>query len=211
MSIKDRVYDFLSMQISSGNMKRNDKITEQYLAEQLGISRTPVREVLFQLSADDILEHEPRKGFKFKQYTKEDVQDYYEMIGVLDAKIASLVVNNLKESDYSLMKFYIDAMSSAIENKLYTKYNDLQITFHNIYINKCENEKMIAEIHRLKKKFIGADYSRIDEKMITTELLKTNTEHMEILKLFKEGRANEVRDYIENVHWSREKALLDNW
>ncbi|SHH04083.1 DNA-binding transcriptional regulator, GntR family [Anaerosphaera aminiphila DSM 21120] len=211
MNMKDSVYNFLSEQISLGNMKRDDKITEQFLAEQLNISRTPVREALFQLSSDDILEHEPRKGFRIKQYSKEDVENYYEIIGLLDGKIASLTVDILDEDDYSIMKFYIDAMYSAINNELYTKYNEIQNKFHDVYIYKCENKKMLLEIIKLKKKFIGTDYSRIETSKIKEELIVTNKEHEEILRMFIEKEKEELRNYIEFIHWRKDKAALDNW
>ena len=87
MASVNNVYDFISNQLTLGNIKRSDRITEQYLVDNLGISRTPVREALVKLTADGILEHVPRKGYKVKSYNKKDVQELYTLIGVLDGKI----------------------------------------------------------------------------------------------------------------------------
>ena len=119
MSAKDQVYKFISDQLTSGKLSRNDHITEQYLVNSIGLSRTPIREALLQLASTGILIREPRKGFRIKQFTKEDVEDIYEIIGTLDGRIAQLTANQLTEKDLSIMQFLIKSMDAAIDTELY--------------------------------------------------------------------------------------------
>lgn len=211
MNPKEKVYNFISEQLTLGNLKRDDRITEQFLVDNLGISRTPIREAMLQLASDDILEREPRKGFKLRSYTKYDVENLYQLIGVLDGKIAQLTIDKLTETDFSLMKFLIDSMYSAIENELYTKYNELQEQFHGIYINKCANAIIRNELIIKKKMFIGKTYYRVDSNIINNILHTTNEEHETILRLFQEKKDRELRDFIENTHWKTENAQYDIW
>lgn len=211
MPLKEKVYNFISEQITLGKLKRNDRVTEQYLAEELGMSRTPIREALLQLTSDDILEREPRKGFKIKQYTKKDVEDLYELIGVLDGKVAEIAVDYMEEADFLLMQFLIDSMNSSIENKLYTKYNEIQSEFHQVYIDKCPNKILKQELMNRKKIFIGKHYSRIDQEDIQGLLKKTNAEHVMILEFFKQKKKQELRNFLEHVHWVTSNAQYDIW
>ncbi|MGM0214076.1 GntR family transcriptional regulator [Enterococcus sp. AZ109] len=211
MEPKDKVYQFISEQLTLGKLKRDDRLTEQYLVDNLGISRTPVREALLQLASDDILERVPRKGFKLRTYNEKDVEDLYQLIGVLDGKIAELTVDKLDEADYSLMKFLVDSMNSAIENELYTKYNELQHQFHELYTAKCENALLRKEITIKKKMFIGKAYSRIEKEKIKELLLITNREHEEILELFKSKQGAQLRQFLEQTHWRLENAQYDIW
>lgn len=66
-SLSDQVYEFVVKLIQNGEVYVGDKISEGFLVEKMGISRTPIREALIQLSADDILENVPRKGFFVKR------------------------------------------------------------------------------------------------------------------------------------------------
>ncbi|MGO2083496.1 GntR family transcriptional regulator [Vagococcus sp.] len=208
--IKDDIYQFISEQIIRGNYQKEERLIEQNIAEHLNISRTPVREAMFLLTADDILEHEPRRGFKLKQFTERDMEEIYEVIGVLDGKIAQLTINQLQAEDYATMNFLIEAMNAAIDNSLYIKYNELQFEFHEVYIKKCSNQKLVEDIEKKKKLFIGKGYpmERVDIKQI---LYQTNEEHRKILALFEAKKSAELRNFIEEVHWRTDNACYDVW
>lgn len=211
MTLKERVYNFISSQLTLGELKRSDRITEQYLVDNLGISRTPVREALLQLAADGILEHEPRKGYAVKNHSKRDVEELYVVIGVLDGKVATLALPFLEQTDYAMMNFLIGSMDSAIENGLYTKYNELQSQFHDVYMAKCPNQLLCQELLAKKKIFIGKSYNHMDKETTKEQLLATNQEHKKILELFKIGKTAALRQYIEEVHWVPQHAQYDIW
>ena len=211
MSAKDQVYKFISDQLTSGKLSRNDHITEQYLVNSIGLSRTPIREALLQLASTGILIREPRKGFRIKQFTKEDVEDIYEIIGTLDGRIAQLTANQLTEKDLSIMQFLIKSMDAAIDTELYTKYNELQDSFHHVYINKCNNKFFRKEMYNKLDMFIGKSYLHIQKGEINQLLKSTNQEHKQILDLFKAGDQDKLRIFMENIHWSRTKAHYDIW
>ncbi len=211
MASVNNVYDFISNQLTLGNIKRSDRITEQYLVDNLGISRTPVREALVKLTADGILEHVPRKGYKVKSYNKKDVQELYTLIGVLDGKIAEMSCKKLDNKDFSLMKFLTESMNSAISNQLYTKYNELQSQFHDVYMNKCNNKIMVKELQNKKDIFIGKNYMYMGPESINNHLSSANEEHKKLLDLFMKRESRKVRDYLENVHWNPKQAQYDIW
>lgn len=211
MSPKDKVYNFISEQLTRGNLKRSDHITEQFLSDNLGMSRTPIREALLQLSSEDILQRVPRKGFVLRSYTRKDVEELYSLIGLLDGKVAELTCDELTSEDYAVMKFLVDSMYSAIDNKLYTKYNELQEKFHNVYMQKCQNNLLRTELQNRKKIFIGKSYIRLDPSSIQSVLKITNNEHQKIIDLFKSHSKEELRQFLENVHWNSQNAQYDIW
>lgn len=211
MDVKDKVYEFISEQLTLGKLEKNDRITEQFLVDNIGLSRTPIREALLQLASDGILEREPRKGFKLKTFKKKDLEDLYVLIGTLDGKIIEMVMNQMTEEDFSMMNFLIDSMDSAIENSLYTKYNELQVQFHDIYIDKCHNQVLKQEIKNKKKIFIGKAYSNVDSSIIKEVLLKTNQEHRQMLELMRHKETIKLRYFLEDVHWKKENVEYDIW
>lgn len=211
MELKDTVYEFISSQVTLGELKQDDRLTEQLIAEKLGLSRTPVREALLQLSATDVIERIPNKGFKMKTYTAEEIQELYELVGVLDGKVAYLSLPFLTEDDFSRMQYLIDCMNSAIKNKLYTVYNSTQEEFHAIYAAKCPNKKLVSELVLKKKFFIGKAFTSVDPAELQAILYRTNDEHQTILTLLQEKKADEVRSFIELTHWNPINSAYDMW
>ena len=109
-SLSEQVYDYIVYKIKIGELLFDEKINETALIDQLGISRTPIREALIQMSSDGILENIPRKGFFVKSISNQKISEVYKIIGVLDAywqlrkKIMSCTATGRKNSTLSTLK-----------------------------------------------------------------------------------------------------------
>lgn len=211
MGAKEQVYNFIAAKVTSGEIKPDSHITEQYLADNLKMSRTPIREALLQLSVENVLEKEPRRGYRIKHYSQEDVEHLYELIGTIEGKIAEQTIDVITEDNCAMMNFLVDSMNSAINNRLYAKYNDLQEQFHDVYIRKSNNQFLRETLSHAKKIFIGKNYRRYSDKEIKTVLLRTNQEHVQIVVLIKGHRGRELRKYLEETHWNPQNAKYDIW
>ncbi len=211
LSLKEHVYEYISSLISTGKLKPNERINEKELIDALDISRTPIREALITLASDGYIENVPRKGFIVKSLTKTETLNLYEVIGVLDAYCATLAAPKLTNRDYRYMKMMCDGMDSAIDAKDFTDYYDLQLKFHNIYIDKCENNELVNTITKLKRKLIRKSYALDDDDKLQKSLLITNKQHREILSLFESNNIEKLEAYIKNTHWSDEFVHLDTF
>jgi DNA-binding GntR family transcriptional regulator len=210
LSLKDHVYNYISEKINDGSLKPEDKINEQQISDALEISRTPIREALIQLAAEGYLESIPRKGFRVRNLDYNKAKELYEIIGLLDGRIAYLTIDIISEEDIRNMEFLADLMTAAIEQDLSNRYYELQVDFHNTYINLCKNQEMINLLNQLKRSFLRKYYV-FGHSQEEIEILKeTNQEHYEIIRLFKEKKKEELERYIRDVHWSKEKAIYDS-
>jgi len=122
-----------------------------------------------------------------------------------------LTIDQLTDEDYNLMKFTIDSMYAAINHKLYTKYNDLQRQFHDIYVKKCTNQFIRQELTNAKRTFIGKNYLHLGQANTQEILRETNHEHEKIEQLFENHQAQELRNYLETIHWRSGTAQYDVW
>jgi DNA-binding GntR family transcriptional regulator len=208
LSLKDHVYNYISEKINSGELKANEKISEKKIMEDLNISRTPVREALIQLSAEGFIDNVPRKGFLVKMIDEKKIAEIYSLLGVLDGYAASLSSEKLTERDLRNMEMLVYGMDKAISDGDFSDYHNLQVEFHDIYINKCENEELIRMINQLKNFFIKEEYS--DDSQETTDTFhKTNREHEKILDLLKGQKLQELESYLRNTHWHPIHAHYD--
>lgn len=205
-SLKDHVYEYISEQILEGNLKPNERINETVLAQELSISRTPIREALIQLSCEGILTLSPRKGFVLSELEENEAKELYTVIGGLDGLAATLSCDLLTEKDYSLMEYYILSIDSAIKTGNYSVYLEQQNEFHNLYLNKCDNKVLYDTITRLKSKLFTRGQTNATFKKDNSGLILSNNEHREILNLFKKKDKTALYDYITKTHWSTEHA-----
>lgn len=209
--LKERVREYLMQKIEAGELKEGDKIVELNVCDELGVSRTPVREALNQLSTDGYLENVPRKGFRVKGFDEESAGFIFEIIGPLDGRAALLALPNMDKGDITQLKFLCASMDIALESSLYDRYDDLQQEFHFLYIDKCGNPKLSSLLHDLWRFFSKASYSIKDDQKAIANLKLANEEHREIVTLFEKSDGKALQDYIRDVHWKLENAQYATW
>ncbi|MCK1991045.1 GntR family transcriptional regulator [Peribacillus muralis] len=214
-SLKDHVYDYIAEKINDGSLTYDKKIDEQPICEELNISRTPVREALIQLDAEGLLENVPRRGFFLRRVDEKKARDLYRIIGRLDGLAGALAMDFITDKEITRMKDLISSMDKAIINKSLDLYYKLQIEFHNVYINLCQNEDLIRLLNQQRKYFIRQKYSEQNEAkeaMDINELLrKINDDHKVIVEIFERKDKNEIEKHIRDVHWNVDNAKFDSY
>ncbi len=208
-SLKEMVYEYISDEIRTKRLKTNDKVNELAISKKLNVSRTPVREALVQLSADGLLEMTPRRGFRVMELGIKTVQDLYTVLGALDVLAANIAIKLINRKDLDKMDELIHKMNKAIEDYDFKEYYHLQVEFHNVYVNKTDNDILIDEINRLKKRFVRQSYSNIDDPKMKEALAGANKEHEEILSCFKTDNIRRLKKVLVK-HWNVNYADLDS-
>ena len=210
-SLKDHVYDYIANQIDSGAIVSGDRISEKEICDVMGVSRTPVREALIQLAGDGYLDNLPRRGFRVHGFDQKAACEVFQIIGPLDGQAAMLASSNLTPEDFSQMHFLVDSMDMAITCDLFKKYDDMQREFHNTYIDKCGNDRLIDLLGQMYRHLVMREYRSVDHETNRDLLKNANEEHRHILELLETGKAQEARDYIRDVHWNIANAPFTTW
>jgi len=202
-SLKDIVYDYISDQISSGELKPNESINETAICTALEISRTPVREALMQLSSEGYIEHIPRRGFFTRELALERVRHIFEIIGNLEGLAAVLALEHPENIDLDAMRRLAKEMEQVIMARQFEPYHQLQYQFHNQIIQASGNEDLARIIGNLKKILMSHDYlslSRAEESQGVFD--KMNEEHWHILALIEAGDKEALRTILRDEHWN---------
>jgi GntR family transcriptional regulator, rspAB operon transcriptional repressor len=85
--LRDQIYDYIRGELRFGLLGPGDRLKEVALAERLGVSRTPVREALFQLARDGLLE-ELAHGYQLPEHTQQALRDRMEIRVLMEPRIA---------------------------------------------------------------------------------------------------------------------------
>ncbi len=134
-SLADQVFEKLETDILSGHYQRGENLTEMRLCQELGVSRTPVREALRRLQQEHLVE-ETGKGMKVLGITQEDLQDIMELRlcieGIAAARAAERITDaelaQLKET-LDLQEFYMTRQDSDHIKGMDSKFHELIYKF----------------------------------------------------------------------------------
>ena len=151
-SLSDQVYEYVFHRIKIEKIAVGDKIDEAELIKELGISRTPIREALIQMTSDNLLENVPRKGFFVKSVDEVEMQECFAVIAQLDAYAMELAMPNIEKDHISRMTTAVDKMSLAISKADEDMYYDWEEEFHTVYREACGNKVLTNMIRELTRK-----------------------------------------------------------
>ena len=91
-SLSARVFHTLREEILSGKYQKDEELKEKTIGEELGVSRTPVREALRQLELEGLVTIIPNRGAFVEGISKDDIQDIYEIRSLLEGLCAKKAV-----------------------------------------------------------------------------------------------------------------------
>lgn len=134
--------------ILSGKLEPNERITEEYIAAQLGISKSPIREALTRLEAEGLIRIEPRRGAYLKSFNVKDISELYdlrealEVHAVLTAQLTPAVLNLLKRSVKLLLQQHKTKQKSG--------YIQHDIDFHSGIANATGNSRLVQALDNLQ-------------------------------------------------------------
>ncbi len=202
-SLSEQVYEYIVHQIKIGTLSFEEKINETDLIQQLGISRTPIREALIQLASDGILENVPRKGFYVKSITSQAMDEAYAIIGQLDAYALKLALPNITPSHIERMNMAIEKMDLSIERKNYELYCSWQEEFHLIYLEICGNQTLIHLIKELERKNIRTTFFSADTEKLFSFFKIINEQHRKLLDYIIQKDTENATALISE-HWTME-------
>lgn len=205
ISLKDKTIQSIINKIHELEIGKDTILTEADVCKMFHISRTPAREALIELTANGVLAKIPNKGYRIKELSEETKLEIYDLIACLDSMAAKLAVPAITTEDVERMRELADMIDVAIKYKNYKKYYDLQEEFHNVYIEKCQNEQVTKMLNRAKSSVAEYWNPVTNPNDLFDELAEANKEHREIVRLIETKDICGLRSYLEDVHWVTKK------
>ncbi len=112
----DQLRDRLEEEILTSRYRPGDRLDEQSLAAQFGVSRTPVREALFQLVAAGLIEHRPHRGTFVSEVGPRHLMEMFEVMAELEAMCARLAARRVDASRLAAIEESHRACEAAAES-----------------------------------------------------------------------------------------------
>lgn len=208
-NLRDQIYDIMKEMIVMREIKPDEKINEERLAERLRVSRTPIRETLCRLENEGIVKVIPRRGAFVIKQCKERVAEILQVREVLEGLVARLVAQYQDEKSLSKLRKCLERISSVPEEDGHLmKYTNADIEFHTILLEASSNE-MLQNMMGIVNSHL--QIIRLRTVVIPGRARKTVEEHYGVLEAIEKGNAASaerlMRKHIESVRNSAVKNL----
>ena len=196
--LRDVVFENLREAILEGNLKPGQRLMEVQLAEQLGVSRTPIREAIRKLELEGLVVMLPRKGAYVANMSLKDIIDVLEIRSSLEGLAAYLAAERIHEDDARKLQEIAEDFKQSIEKK-----DDIDVLlkkdveFHECIFNATKNKKLSQiinslweQVHRFRATYIS-DFDTSYNLVV---------EHDHILKARISGNNEDAKKYaIEHI------------
>jgi len=198
-------YRRLLDEIRRGDLVPGARLRETELADRLGISRTPVREAIRLLEADDLVTHQPRLGATVRRLEHAEVVELYEMRAVLEGTAARLAARGASDVELGELAALNAAMTDA-PNAMQAR--DLNRQFHRALIEAARNRFLVRAMGAIQKTLLILGPSTLSDPLRAAEV---GTEHAAILTALQarngDGSEAAMRAHIEAALRARLRDL----
>jgi len=202
-SLREEVYESLKRSILHGKLKAGQRLIEEQLAHQIGISRTPVREAFHKLEKDDLVTRLPKGGFAVRQFTKGDVEEIFGIRSALESYASYLATHHMTAERVSTLEKKLDELEKALEHEDANKVVQLNTEFHNLLYKSCKSKKLMDMINNYSDYFYRyrAGYPN------TEDLKYTVHDHRSMLEAMKKKNPRLVERLVRS-HLEKTKELV---
>ncbi|MDC3415149.1 GntR family transcriptional regulator [Terrihalobacillus insolitus] len=195
VSIKNLVYEEIKNSILKSELQPGQLLSEQELASKLGVSRTPVRESLINLSYDGLVKVYPQRGSVVSYIDREKVFQAQFIRESLEVETIRKLVQVISDEQIHKLKQNINMQKAMLENSDYEGFYQLDEEFHGNMAVFCGYPRVWEVIKREKVQLDRVRLLTLPDNQLISNLI---TQHQEILDYLEERDTEKVVSAVRN-------------
>ena len=149
--LREVVFETLRDAIRKGILKPGERLMEIHLAEQLGVSRTPVREAIRKLELEGYVIMMPRRGTYVSNLSIKDINEVFEIRTSLDSLASGLAAERITDEELEHLQRLLVVIGEAIKEKNMEKIVEADTKFHDILYQASRNNRLVGIIYNLRE------------------------------------------------------------
>jgi DNA-binding GntR family transcriptional regulator len=210
-TLSSAIAEQLRQGILSGTHAAGSQLRQDALAAQYGVSRIPVREALFQLEAEGLVQIAPHKGAVVSTFSLAEVDDVFDLRMLLEPRLLRSSVPLLADSDYTDITQLDAAFASAIAQQDIAHWGELNARFHQALYRHAPQPRTLTIVTQLLQ--TSERYTRVQMNRANPDkaLPRAQREHRKLLQLCRTGQVDEacthLADHIEAVRKDLHRLL----
>jgi len=203
----DDAYNKIKTEITENRMTPANPMLEQEIAENLSMSRTPVREALLRLESEGLLEIVPRKGVKILPISQEDMREIYEIFISLEPIVAEGLAKRkgLSKENFEDLEQTINDMEDALNVNDLDSWAVADLKFHQRLVELYGNKRLINILDMLRNQ---THRVRLLTRNFRKKPTQSAADHRLILKYIYEGESDKAYKAFKRHRERTAKELL---
>jgi DNA-binding GntR family transcriptional regulator len=204
-TIRRRIYHFLREQLLSGEIQPHQHLIEAKIAQDIGTSRTPVREALHSLELEGLIESIPRVGYVVRPISEEEVEEICEIRAAIEGLAACWAIEKAHKKLVAELVKNISISEDTVSKRDVRAFVDMDAQFHEI-ISKFSGSKRLLELAQTLRRHMLR--YRIQSIYLTDNVLRAIEGHKGILQAIEKGDVEEVNRAIKRHLEQSKKDIL---
>lgn len=202
----DDIREKVRMLIQNGELKPGERVNEQALATQLGVSRNAAREALRSLEQSGLVTIIPNRGAEVRRLSLEDALHLYDIRAGLSRTSGRLIALRITEGEEKALLELADQMDGAVERRNNHEYHDLNAAFHEALMRITKNPRLIAVNDAVE----GELKLYLNRGVFTlAQMRMSQLEHRKILDAITSGQPEVAAEAFERHVLTGKQRMLD--
>ena len=205
--LREVVCETLREAIRSGVLKPGERLMEIQLADELGVSRTPVREAMRKLELEGYVIMLPRRGTYVANISIRDINEVFEIRTTLDALASGLAAERITEEELEQLERLLVSIGENIETRNMKKVVEDDMEFHDILYKASRNQRLVGIISNLREQMTRF---RSMSMSYPGRLKKTLEEHSRLVEAIAQRDVELAQKLaVEHMENSEQTLLID--
>jgi len=207
--LREQVYAYLKRKLNDGTMKPGAFLDLNALGEDLGLSRTPLRDALLRLEVEGFITIHARRGVVVNALDIHTIRNSYQLLGSLEAAAIMEAAKSLTAADAECMLSLNERMRAALARNDFSDYYEANLAFHDVYLSMSANVELKRLVRILKERLY--DFPRLEGFLSQWELASIE-EHDKLASFLLSASFESAAAYARDVHWSfevQERFIMD--
>ncbi len=203
--LRDVVVESIRQAIISGQFPPGMRLMELQLAEEMGVSRTPVREAIRKMELEGLVVMIPRRGAYVADISIKDINEVYEVRTALDVLSAGLAAERIDKSEIQEMRELLAEEAALVEAKNYPRIIDNDTAFHDVIYRASGNTRCMNIISNLREQITAIRGRSMPYPGRVEIMLK---EHRAIFDAIAAGKVEKAQEAVRTHMENAEQTLL---
>jgi DNA-binding GntR family transcriptional regulator len=201
--IREKVYRYIKQAIVSGEYKSGERIIERELADQLNVSRTPIREALFRLESQGFVKTLPRKGVIVSKLSPEEIIEIFTILSALESLAMKLAAQKARQEDKEKLDKICKQIDLALDHPNYAKEDGSKFHFqiNDIICRAADSPRLTQMLDSLSdyiRAFVHVGYE------LPGRMKKAMEEHRDLARAVLNGEAD-LAENLTKIHLENSK------
>jgi DNA-binding GntR family transcriptional regulator len=206
-TVVDYAYEEIWKRVILIGGSEEQRLSDVTLAEQLGMSRTPVRQALERLVQEGLVRSDPRRGFWTRTFTVQDIHEIYDLRGALEVLAVRLAAPHLNQEDLKTHLEALYAVRAELDTHPVLSFLEVDIRFHMLITLASGNGRLIRSLSMLRSEL---SMFQMQDTLYPRRMELALKDHEQVLLALLAGNVDEAAESLaRHIRNAKEGVLAD--